>query len=64
MASKKEKTTAEEIELSEKVEHNKEDEKETIVDNSPSKEELEAKIKELEALLAEKENSHLRMAAE
>ena len=64
MASKKEKTPAEEIELSEKVEHEKESEKEIKVDNSPSKEELEAKIKELEALLQEKENSHLRMAAE
>jgi hypothetical protein len=57
VASKKEKTTAEEIELSEKVEHKKEDEKETIVDNSPFKEELEAKIKELEALLQEKGRS-------
>lgn len=64
MATKKEKTTAEEIELSEKVEHKNEAEKETIVDNSAKITDLEAKVKELEALLKEKEDSHLRMAAE
>ena len=63
MAAKKETKAAPEVELSEKVEK-KEDEKETIVDNSPTSEELNAKIAELETLLAEKEDRFLRMAAE
>ena len=63
MAAKKEQKAASEVELSEKVEK-KEDEKETIVDNTPTVEDLTAKISELESLLAEKEDRFLRMAAE
>ena len=59
MAAKKEQKAASEVELSEKVEK-KEDEKEIIVDNIPTVEDLTAKISELESLLAEKEDRFLR----